>query len=132
MKEYIEIHGAPEEAEEEAALAEPVAPEIGIEDFAKSDIRVGEVKACEKVKKSKKLLKFDLDDGMGGRVIVSGIAQYYKPEELIGKKVLFVANLKPVKLCGVESQGMILSAEKGDTLTLITVDNAIENGSKIV
>ncbi|MCR5653272.1 MAG: methionine--tRNA ligase [Ruminococcus sp.] len=121
-----------EAAEESAAPAEPVAPEIGIEDFAKSDIRVGEVKACEKVKKSKKLLKFDIDDGMGGRVIVSGIAQYYKPEELVGKKVLFVANLKPVKLCGVESQGMILSAEKGDSLTLITVDSAIENGSKIV
>ena len=93
---------------------------------------MGEVKVCEKVKKSKKLLKFDIDDGMGGRVIVSGIAQYYKPEDLVGKKVLFVANLKPVKLCGVESQGMILSAEKGDSLTLITVDNAIENGSKIV
>ncbi|MBR1731971.1 MAG: methionine--tRNA ligase, partial [Ruminococcus sp.] len=123
-----------ENAKDEKTIEEieEVAPEIGIEDFAKSDIRVGEVKACEKVKKSKKLLKFDLDDGMGGRVIVSGIAQYYKPEELVGKKVLFVANLKPVKLCGVESQGMILSAEKGDSLTLITVDNAIENGSKIV
>ena len=122
-----------EEAQEEPETpTEPVAPEIGIEDFAKSDIRVGEVKACEKVKKSKKLLKFDIDDGMGGRVIVSGIAQYYKPEDLVGRKVLFVANLKPVKLCGVESQGMILSAEKGDSLTLITVDNAIENGSKIV
>ncbi|MBR2108518.1 MAG: methionine--tRNA ligase [Ruminococcus sp.] len=123
-----------ENAKEEKTIEEieEVAPEIGIEDFAKSDIRVGEVKACEKVKKSKKLLKFDIDDGMGGRVIVSGIAQYYKPEDLVGKKVLFVANLKPVKLCGVESQGMILSAEKGDNLTLITVDNAIENGSKIV
>lgn len=121
-----------EAAAEPATPTEPIAPEIGIEDFAKSDIRVGEVKACEKVKKSKKLLKFDIDDGMGGRVIVSGIAQYYKPEDLVGRKVLFVANLKPVKLCGVESQGMILSAEKGDSLTLITVDNAIENGSKIV
>ena len=123
-----------ESAKEEKTIEEieDVAPEIGIEDFGKSDIRVGEVKACEKVKKSKKLLKFDIDDGMGGRVIVSGIAQYYKPEDLVGKKVLFVANLKPVKLCGVESQGMILSAEKGDSLTLITVDNAIENGSKIV
>ncbi len=123
-----------ENAKEEKTIEEieEVAPEIGIEDFAKLDIRVGEVKACEKVKKSKKLLKFDIDDGMGGRVIVSGIAQYYKPEDLVGKKVLFVANLKSVKLCGVESQGMILSAEKGDSLTLITVDNAIENGSKIV
>lgn len=117
---------------EEVSEIEPIAPEISIDDFAKSDIRVGEVLACEKVKKSKKLLKFDLDDGLGGRTIVSGIAQYYKPEELVGKKVLFVANLKPVKLCGVESQGMILSAEKGESLTLIMVDGAIENGSKIV
>ncbi len=116
----------------EAEVTEPIAPEISIDDFGKSDIRVGEVLACEKVKKSKKLLKFTLADGFGERTIVSGIAQYYKPEELVGKKVLFVANLKPVKLCGVESQGMILSAEKGDSLTLITVDNAIGNGSKIV
>ncbi len=71
-------------------------------------------------------------DGADERTIVSGIAMFYQPEELVGKKILFVSNLKPVKLCGVESQGMILSAEKGDSLTLITVDNAIENGSKIV
>lgn len=110
---------------------EEIAPEITIDDFAKVDMRVGEVKACEKVKKSKKLLKFDIDDGMGGRTIVSGIAQYYKPEELVGKKVLFVANLKPVKLCGVESQGMILSAECGDDLQVITVDENKINGSKL-
>ncbi len=134
-KLYEQIEDMQKENAKDEKTIEEIAelePEIGIDDFAKSDIRVGEVKACEKVKKSKKLLKFDIDDGMGGRVIVSGIAQYYKPEELVGKKVLFVANLKPVKLCGVESQGMILSAEKGDSLTLITVDNAIENGSKIV
>lgn len=110
---------------------EKIAPEISIDDFAKVDMRVGEVKACEKVKKSKKLLKFDIDDGMGGRTIVSGIAQYYKPEELVGKKVIFVANLKPVKLCGVESQGMILSAEFGDSLQVITVDENKINGSKL-
>lgn len=110
---------------------EEIAPEITIDDFSKVDMRVGEVKACEKVKKSKKLLKFDIDDGMGGRTIVSGIAQYYKPEELVGKKVLFVANLKPVKLCGVESQGMILSAEIGDSLQVITVDENKINGSKL-
>lgn len=121
-----------EKSIEEVEEIEPIAEEISIDDFAKSDIRVGKVLTCEKVKKSKKLLKFTLDDGMGERTIVSGIAQYYKPEELVGKSVLFVANLKPVKLCGVESQGMILSAEKGDSLTLITVDSAIDNGSKIV
>jgi methionyl-tRNA synthetase len=116
---------------EQVSDTEPIAPEISIDDFAKSDIRVGEVIACEKVKKSKKLLKFTIADGIGERTIVSGIAQYYKPEELVGKKILFVANLKPVKLCGVESQGMILSAEKGDSLTLITLGD-IDNGSKIV
>lgn len=122
-----------EKAIEEVAegKVEPVAEMISIDDFAKVDMRVGEVKACEKVKKSKKLLKFDIDDGMGGRTIVSGIAQYYKPEELVGKKVLFVANLKPVKLCGVESQGMILSAELGDELQVITVDENKINGSKL-
>jgi methionyl-tRNA synthetase len=116
---------------EQVSDTEPIAPEISIDDFAKSDIRVGEVIACEKVKKSKKLLKFTIADGIGERTIVSGIAQYYKPEELVGKKILFVANLKPVKLCGVESQGMILSAEKGDSLTLITLGD-IDSGSKIV
>ncbi|MBQ5398083.1 MAG: methionine--tRNA ligase [Ruminococcus sp.] len=134
-KEIEDMQKKSAEAEksiEEVEELESIAPEISIDDFSKSDIRVGKVLACEKVKKSKKLLKFSIDDGMGGRTIVSGIAQYYSPEELVGKKVLFVANLKPVKLCGVESQGMILSAEKGDSLTLITVDDKIENGSKIV
>ncbi len=122
-----------EQTIEEVAENKPeeIAPEISIDDFAKVDMRVGEVKACEKVKKSKKLLKFDIDDGMGGRTIVSGIAQYYKPEELVGKKVLFVSNLKPVKLCGVESQGMILSAEIGGELQVITVDENKINGSKL-
>ena len=120
------------EIEQLADELEPIGEEINIDDFGKSDIRVGEVLACEKVKKSKKLLKFNIADGFGERTIVSGIAQYYSPEELVGKKVLFVANLKPVKLCGVESCGMILSAEKGDSLTLVTVDKNIPNGSKIV
>ena len=99
--------------------------------FAKCDIRVGEVKACEKVKKSKKLLKFSIFDGTAERTIVSGIAQFYQPEELVGKKILFVANLKPVKLCGVESCGMILSACKGDELQLVTVDESMPAGWKI-
>lgn len=105
--------------------------QITIDDFSKVDIRVGEVKDCEKVKKSKKLLKFTILDGAGERTIVSGIAQYYKPEELVGKKILFVSNLKPVKLCGVESQGMILSAENGDDLQVITVDENKQNGSRL-
>lgn len=106
-------------------------PEIDIDTFAKCDIRVGEVRACEKIKKSKKLLKFTIFDGSAERTIVSGIAMYYQPEELIGKKLLFVSNLKPVKLCGVESCGMILSAESGDTIRVIEVNDDILPGSSV-
>lgn len=113
-----------EEMEEKLDLES--IPKIGIDDFSKCDIRVGEVKACEKVKKSKKLLKFSIFDGAGERTIVSGIAQHYQPEELVGKKILFVSNLKPVKLCGVESHGMILSAvqetAEGEKLQVVTIE----------
>ena len=86
---------------------------------------------CENVKRSKKLLKFLLDDGTGTpRTVVSGIAQYYKPEELIGKSVIVVANLKPVVLCGVESNGMILSAEDGDNVKVIIAPD-VAPGSRI-
>ena len=108
--------------------------QIGIDDFCASDIRVGEVKACEKVKKSKKLLKFSIFDGADERTIVSGIAMHYKPEELIGKKILFVSNLKPVKLCGIESCGMILSAVTGEgadeKLQVVTIEG-MPAGAKI-
>ena len=93
---------------------EPVAAECTYDDFMKLDIRVGKVIECEKVKKAKKLLKFRIDDGMGGRTIISGIALYYEPEELIGKEVCFIANFPPRPLMGIESQGMILSAEDAD------------------
>ena len=110
-------------------------PKIAIDDFAKCDIRVGEVKSCEKVKKSKKLLKFSIFDGTGERTIVSGIAKYYQPEELVGKKILFVSNLKPVKLCGIESRGMILSAVHGEgddeQLKLVTVPEDMTAGWQI-
>ena len=108
--------------------------QIDIDTFAASDIRVGEVRACEKVKKSKKLLKFSIFDGADERTIVSGIAMYYQPEELVGKKILFVSNLKPVKLCGIESCGMILSAvrEKDgkEELQVVTIEG-MPAGSKI-
>ena len=81
--------------------------------------------------KSKKLLKFKLDDGRGGRQIVSGIAKWYKPEELIGKKIVFVANLAPATLCGEESQGMILSCSCGDDVKILTVDPEVPNGSEV-
>lgn len=93
---------------------EPVADECTYDDFMKLDIRVGKVVECEKVKKAKKLLKFRIDDGMGGRTIISGIALYYEPEQLIGKEVCFIANFPPRPLMGIESQGMILSAEDAD------------------
>ena len=124
-----------EEIEEEEAPDLESIPKIGIDDFAKCDIRVGEVRACEKVKKSKKLLKFTIFDGAEERTIVSGIAKYYSPEELTGKKILFVSNLKPVKLCGVESRGMILSAVTGEgeneQLKLVIVGDDMPAGWKI-
>ncbi len=104
--------------------------QIGIDDFAKVDLRVAEVRACEPVKRAKKLLKFSLFDGVKERTVVSGIAKYYKPEELVGKKVILVSNLKPATLCGVESCGMILSAVNGDDLKVVFVDN-MPAGSKI-
>lgn len=120
------------ESEETKKLREELAgvAKIGIETFAASDIRVGEVRSCEKVKKSKKLLQFSIFDGADERTIVSGIAQYHTPEELIGKKILFVSNLTPVKLCGIESHGMILSMENGGELKVVTVDG-MPAGSKI-
>ena len=104
---------------------------IGIDDFAKVELRVANVVSCEPVKRSKKLLKFTLNDGTRERTVVSGIAQYYKPEELVGHNVVVVANLKPAKLCGVESQGMIISAEcPNGELKVILVDE-IPIGSRL-
>lgn len=111
---------------------EPVLPEITIDDFAKIDLRVALVKECEKVKKSKKLLCLQLDDGMGGRQVVSGIAQWYDPSDLVGKKVMIVANLKAVKLCGVESKGMICAADDADGgAKVIFPDQSLPCGAKI-
>lgn len=104
---------------------------ISIDRFAEVKLRTAEVKACEKVAKSKKLLKLQLDDGRSGRQIVSGIAQWYKPEELVGKKIVFVANLAPAKLCGEVSEGMVLSCDCGDDVRLLTVDNEVPNGSTV-
>lgn len=123
--------GEAEKADDGFEPAE-LGEEITIDDFAKSDLRVALVKECEKVKKSKKLLCLQLDDGFGGRQVVSGIAQWYKPEDLIGKKVIIVANLKPVKLCGVESNGMICAADAPDgSAKVIFPDQDLPCGSKI-
>lgn len=119
-------------AQSSSAKVAPFGDEINIETFAKSDIRVAEVRACEKVKKSSKLLCFQLFDGIGERQVLSGIAKYYQPEDLIGKKVLVVVNLKPVKLCGLESFGMICSADAPDgSLQLIFPDQSIPAGSRL-
>ena len=128
------------ELEAAKAAAEPVNPlkeeiqgiaKIGIDDFAKVDLRVAKITACEPVKKAKKLLKLTLDDGTGDpRTVASGIALYYKPEELIGKSIILVSNLKPVTLCGVESHGMIVAADAGEDVKVIFVDG-IPAGSKV-
>jgi len=109
-----------------------VAPLVTIDDFAKLDIRVGTVLECSKVKKSDKLLQFNIEDGMGGRTIVSGIAKWYEPEELVGKQVCFIANFPPRKLKGVESQGMILSAEDADgRLIVIGPTGPVKPGASV-
>ena len=105
--------------------------QIGIDDFCKVELRVAQIKECEKVKKSKKLLKLTLLDGESERTVASGIANYYEPQDLIGKKVILVANLKPVTLCKVESHGMILAASSGDDVNVIFVDDSVEVGSRI-
>ena len=112
--------------------AAPVKENIPFEDFEKLDIRVGTVLSCEKVKKSKKLLKFEIADGAENCIIVSGIAHYYNPEELVGKQVCYVANLAPRTISGIESQGMILSAVNFDeSLSVVTVDRKVVPGSQV-
>ena len=114
-------------------VAAPIKENVDFDTFEKLDIRVGHIKDCQKVKKSKKLLQFTIDDGSGvDRTILSGIAAYYEPEQLIGKDVLFVANFAPRKMMGIESQGMILSAVNFDgTLNVTTVNGNVKPGSQV-
>ena len=125
-----DAHIGPSEAED-APLPEPL-PEIAFDDFQKVEMTVVKVLACENVKKSEKLLKFQLDDGTGTpRQILSGIAKFYKPEELLGKTLVAVTNLAPRKMMGQLSCGMLLSAERGDKLRLLILDDAIPAGSRL-
>lgn len=104
---------------------------ITIDDFAKIKMRVGKVLEAEKVEKSDKLLKLKVSLGDEERTIVSGIAQYYEPQELIGKNVIVLANLKPRKIFGIESHGMLLAAKDGERLTVLTTDKDVEVGSPV-
>ena len=129
---------ATKEANEKAAAAkdykaEPVKPNVPFDEWEKVDIRVGHIKECKNVKKSNKLLQFTIDDGSGtDRTILSGIAKFYKPEQLVGKDVLFIANLAPRKMMGIESQGMILSALNFDgSLSVTTTLGEVKPGSQI-
>ena len=117
----------------EAEDGEEALPPIEYDDFAKIDLRLAKVIACEEVKRSKKLLKLTLDVGGEQRTVASGIKAWYKPEELVGKTVVLVANLKPVKLCGVESHGMILCASDKDDVNLsaITTLSDMASGLKV-
>ena len=130
LQKLADTKKANEEASYQAA---PIKPEVSFDDFEKLDIRVGHILNCEKVKKSKKLLKFTIDDGSGvERTICSGIAAYYEPEQLIGKDVLFVANFAPRKMMGIESQGMILSAVNFDgSLNVTALLGKVKPGSQV-
>ena len=130
LQKLADTKKANEEASYQAA---PIKPEVSFDDFEKLDIRVGHILNCEKVKKSKKLLKFTIDDGSGvERTICSGIAAYYEPEQLVGKDVLFVANFAPRKMMGIESQGMILSAVNFDgTLNVTSLLGKVKPGSQV-
>ncbi len=110
----------------------PQLPDISIDDFIKADLRVGTVTACERVKKSDKLLQLSIDDGLGGRTILSGIARYYAPEDLVGKQVCFIANLPPRRMRGIDSEGMILSAEDADgRLVVISPTGTVKPGVNV-
>lgn len=135
-KELAELEAAEAKTKAEAKAANEAQnvaklSEISIEDFAKIELKVAKVVSCEPVKKAKKLLKLTLDDGSGKeRIVASGIAQYYSPDDLAGRKVIVVANLKPATLCGVESCGMILAADSGDGVKVIFADD-VNVGSKV-
>lgn len=129
IKKLEETKKANEAANYKAA---PIRADVDIEEFSKMDLRVGTVLECEKVPKADKLLRFLIDDGLEKRQILSGIAKYYKPEELLGKQVVFIANLPARKLRGLDSQGMILSAVNNDgSLSVITVDRPVNPGSEV-
>jgi methionyl-tRNA synthetase len=129
VQKLLDTKKANEAAAHQAA---PIRENIAFDDFTKLDIRVGTVLDCQKVPKADKLLQFNIDDGLGGRTIVSGIAQHYTPEDLVGKQVCFIANLAPRKLKGIDSEGMILSAEDADgKLIVVSPSREVKPGSEV-
>ena len=131
-KELAELEAAAAPKEEPQEESVPAKAPIAFPDFEKVEFTVCKVLACEKVEKSDKLLCFTLNDGTGtNRQILSGIAKYYKPEELVGKTVVACTNLAPRKMMGRESNGMLISAEKGEGLHLLMLDDAIPAGAKL-
>ena len=108
-----------------------LAPQIVVDDFFKSDLRVCKVVACEAVPKAKKLLRLQLDDGMGGRQIVSSIHPWYEPEELVGRHIIVIANLKPATFCGVESNGMLLAGDDADGNCKVVFVNDLPVGTRL-
>jgi len=110
----------------------PIEPQITFDVFSKVDLRVCRVIQCEAVRRSKKLLRLELDDGLNGRIIVSGIHPWYEPEDLIGKKIIVIANLEPAKFCNVESQGMLLAGDDANgACKIVFVDETIPVGFRI-
>jgi methionyl-tRNA synthetase len=129
LQKLLDARKANELAEAKAA---PAKDNIGFDDFMQMDVRAGTVIECEKVAKTKKLLKLKVDTGIDQRTVVSGIAEYYQPEDLVGKQVSILVNLEPKKLRGIESQGMILCAEDADgSLSIVSPDKIVKNGSEI-
>ncbi|MBO4962403.1 MAG: methionine--tRNA ligase [Clostridia bacterium] len=131
IKKMNEIAAQKQAQKQETKQKEDVKEEISIDDFFKTELKVAEIIACEKVAKSKKLLKSTLKVGEETRQVVSGLAEYYTPEQMVGKKVILVANLKPAKLCGELSQGMLLCAEKDGKVCLITPEQDMPSGSTV-
>lgn len=131
IREQMAVTAPKEQQEEKPVEKIEQADEITIDDFMKVDLRVATVTACDRIPKADKLLKLQVDLGYEQRQVVSGIAEYYEPEDLVGQKVIVVANLKPVKLRGELSQGMILAGSSGGILKLATVDQTLENGAQV-
>lgn len=130
-EEIAEDEAAKKAAQACPAAQKPTKPEISIDDFGAVDLRVGKIVACEKIPKAKKLLKLQIDLGTETRQVVSGISQYYEPQDLVGKSVVVVTNLKPVKLCGVESKGMILAASDGNGNLQVVFADGMAPGSRV-